>query len=215
MAIVEDHALFAESLEAVLIRQGYDVRLVETGLAAAPAGRVLGDVLRLRPRIAVLDLDLGHRHGGLRLVGPMTSAGIAVVVVTGTEDPVRWGECLRHGARTVLHTGVPLSSMLASLRLVADGRAAMSREEREDLLRQYHREKLACRELRLRLATLTPREVQVLGHLMAGRTVLEIARSSVVAESTVRSQVRSVLAKIGVSSQVAAVGAAHRSGWCA
>lgn len=215
VAIVEDHALFAESLETVLVRHGYDVRRVDTGPRATPAGRVLGDVLRLRPRVVVLDLDLGDHRDGLRLVGPLSSAGIGVVVVTGTADPVRWGECLRQGARTVLHTGVPLSSMLASLRQVAEGRPAMSREQREHLVREYHRERLVCRDLRERLATLTPREVHVLGHLVAGRTVREIACSSVVAESTVRSQVRSLLAKLGVSSQIAAVGAAHRSGWCA
>ena len=48
---------------------------------------------------------------------------------------------------------------------------------------------------------------------MAGHNVLDIARARVVSEGTVRVQVRAILAKLGVSSQIAAVGLAHRAGW--
>jgi DNA-binding NarL/FixJ family response regulator len=48
---------------------------------------------------------------------------------------------------------------------------------------------------------------------MAGRTVSDIARVGFVSEATVRTQVRSVLSKLGVSSQLAAVGRAHDAKW--
>ncbi len=48
---------------------------------------------------------------------------------------------------------------------------------------------------------------------MQGRTVREIANLSVVSEATVRTQVKSILAKLEVSSQLAAVGLAHSIGW--
>ena len=57
------------------------------------------------------------------------------------------------------------------------------------------------------------RESEVLGHLMKGRAVREIAGLSVVSEATVRTQVKSILAKLEVSSQLAAVGLAHEIGW--
>ena len=41
----------------------------------------------------------------------------------------------------------------------------------------------------------------------------EIATSSVVSEATVRTQVKSILAKLQVSSQLAAVGLANHAGW--
>ena len=53
----------------------------------------------------------------------------------------------------------------------------------------------------------------VLAHLMAGHTVAEIARREHLAEATVRTQVKSVLAKLNVSSQLAAVGLAHEMEW--
>ena len=48
---------------------------------------------------------------------------------------------------------------------------------------------------------------------MKGQTVREIATECVVAEATVRTQVKSILAKLEVTSQLAAVGLAHRVGW--
>jgi DNA-binding NarL/FixJ family response regulator len=174
---------------------------------------MLGEILKTRPRVVVLDLDLGRDTDGARMIEPLVRTGIAVVVVTGSGDRVRWGECLRHGARAVLDKAAPLNHLIAALRLIVDGRAVMSREEREGLVLLYHREKLALHDLRARLHTLTPREAEVLRCLMSGRTVRDIAEASVVAEATVRSQVKSVLAKLQVSSQIAAVGAAHHAGW--
>ena len=60
---------------------------------------------------------------------------------------------------------------------------------------------------------MTRREAEVLGQLMAGKRVAEIARGWVVSESTVRTQVKAVLAKLEVSSQLTAVGLAHQIGW--
>jgi two-component system nitrate/nitrite response regulator NarL len=89
----------------------------------------------------------------------------------------------------------------------------MDRDEREELLQLWHQERQKHQELRNRLQRLTPREREVLGHLTEGHTVRDIARLSVVSEATVRTQVKSILAKLEVSSQLAAVGIAHAVGW--
>ena len=62
-------------------------------------------------------------------------------------------------------------------------------------------------------ARLTDRERDTLQALARGRTVHEIANSWVLSEATVRTHVRSVLAKLNVPSQLAAVSLALRSGW--
>ena len=67
--------------------------------------------------------------------------------------------------------------------------------------------------MRRKLELLTPREREVLAHLMLGRPVREIAHVSFVSEATVRTQVKSILAKLEVTSQLAAVGVAHRVEW--
>jgi DNA-binding NarL/FixJ family response regulator len=67
--------------------------------------------------------------------------------------------------------------------------------------------------MRRRLDQLTPREREILGCLMGGLTVREIAHRWVVSEATVRTQVKSILSKLEVSSQLAAVGLANQVRW--
>ncbi|HZV50240.1 MAG TPA: GAF domain-containing protein [Candidatus Dormibacteraeota bacterium] len=60
---------------------------------------------------------------------------------------------------------------------------------------------------------LTPREEQVLVDLMAGRAAKGISRARGISEATVRTHIRSLLAKFGVNSQLAAVALARDFGF--
>jgi len=211
--IVEDHVLFAESLELVLSVEGYDVRRIPVPDHANAPGTLLSSLVRLRPRIVLLDLDLGRFGDGVRLIEPLAKSGVNVVVVTGSNDRARWGEAIRYGARTVLSKGQPLSSVLSTARRINEGKPVMTYEERESLLRAWHQQRSEFADAMSRLSLLTARESQVLGRLMQGCTVHDIATRSVVSEATVRTQVKSILAKLKVSSQLAAVGIAHEVGW--
>lgn len=211
--IVEDHVLFAESLELALSVEGYDVRRIQVPGEERAPGALAAAVIRLRPRVVLLDLDLGGFGDGVRLIAPLARSGANVVVVTASIDRGRWGEAVRCGARKVLPKSRPLNEILATVRRINQGLPVMSREEREELLAFWHRERAERQELQARFELLTVRERQVLAHLMLGRTVREIARVSVVSEATVRTQVKSILAKLEVTSQLAAVGLAHSIAW--
>ena len=211
--IVEDHVLFAESLDLALSVEGYDVRRVDVPPDGANAGGLIASLLRLRPRIVLLDLDLGSFGDGSRLIGPLAKAGVHVVVVTASHDRGRWGEALRNGARATLSKSQPLNDILSAVRRINAGLPVMAHEQREELLRHWHEERRATLTIQERFAQLTSREAQILGHLMLGHTVHDIAAESVVSEATVRTQVKSILSKLHVSSQLAAVGLAHQIGW--
>jgi DNA-binding NarL/FixJ family response regulator len=146
-------------------------------------------------------------------VEPLAGSGAGVVVVTGSTDRARWGDAIRSGARKVLSKSEPLSEILAAVRRIIAGLPVMDREEREELVAEWTRHRFEAQGLQERLELLTVREREVLGHLMKGRAVREIAGLSVVSEATVRTQVKSILAKLEVSSQLAAVGMAHEIGW--
>lgn len=62
-----------------------------------------------------------------------------------------------------------------------------------------------------RFASLTRREQHVLAAMIAGESAAEMAARNQLAVATVRSQIRGVLTKLGVTSQLAAVALAHRS----
>lgn len=212
IAVVDDHTLFAQAMGVPLTREGYDVRRVPVR-ERAMSGQLLTGVLRERPSITLLDLDLGVGGDGRRLVQPLTHAGISVVIVTGSNDRASWGECLHDGARAVLSKSAPLEEILTAIRLVADGRKVHSAEESQSLITHFYTEREADKALRRKLGLLTSRESEVLAQLMEGRPVREIAPLSFVSEATVRTQVKSILAKLEVTSQLAAVGAAHKVGW--
>ena len=212
ITIVEDHDLFAEALDLAITLQGHAVTRVSARDLPPSADTFVRAVLRHRPQIVLLDLDLGGLDGR-ELVEPLSRADIIVVVLSATEDRARLGECLALGARAVMSKVVGLNAVTGAIRRVACGQPAMGREEREELLACFHREHVRSSRTRAALATLSPREGEVLAALMQGTTVSDIARTSYVSEATVRTQVKSIRAKLGVSSQLAAVGAARRVRW--
>ena len=212
VTIVEDHDLFAEALELAISLQGHRVQRV----SAPPHGQSLPTLLqairRQQPEVVLLDLDLGATDG-TQLVAALTEEGVFVIVLSGTEDSARLGHCLALGARAVLRKSADLNSIVSAIRCVTTGQPAMDREERERLLACYTHEYRRNEEIRVALASLSRREAEVLGELMDGIPVPDIARTSFVSEATVRTQVKAIRAKLGVSSQIAAVGAARRARW--
>lgn len=211
--IVDDHVLFAESLELALSLEGYDVRRLELPEEGGSLATLRSLALRANPRTVLLDLDLGRFGDGVNLIAPLAKAGINVVVLTASEELGRWGGCMRLGARRVLPKSGALQQALATVRRLHQGLPVMSPEELERLLDAWARERQVNDDLRRRLDLLTPREREVLAALIEGRTVRAISEESVVSEATVRTQVKSILAKLEISSQLAAVGMANKVGW--
>jgi two-component system, NarL family, nitrate/nitrite response regulator NarL len=208
VAVVDDHALFGEAMVVALTDCGYDAWCV------APTGPSLAaQVLAGEPDVVLLDLDLGDTGDSDDLLARLSNRSVDVVVVTGNSDPVQIGAALTAGAKTVISKSLPLEQILDTLARLRDGLPVMSKDERERLLARGRAESAFERDVKARFDLLTTREAEVLGQLMAGRQVSEIARRGFVSESTVRTQVKSVLSKLQVRSQLTAVGLAYRAQW--
>ena len=67
--------------------------------------------------------------------------------------------------------------------------------------------------MRPRLEWLTERERLVLIDMMHGKNAEQIASDQIMAVCTVRTHIRSILSKLGVKSQLAAVAYANRQLW--
>lgn len=213
VVMADQHALLAESLGIVFEMRRYSYHVVPIPNGTARTDQVLRRLLRLRPDVLLVNADLGRSCNGAALIAPMVGAGAAVVVITENTDEARWGECLAQGARTVLSKSVSLGTVVSTVRRVSHREPVLERAERERLIGVYRSR--AERETvdRARLADLSPQEGEVLRLMMAGRSVAEISRVRVVAEGTVRTQVKAIHAKLQVNSQLAAVAAARRGGW--
>jgi two-component system, NarL family, nitrate/nitrite response regulator NarL len=208
VALIEDHRLLAETLAVSLARRDFKVAVVPVPQVDRP-GELLGSILAGRPHVALLDLDLGGAGDGTALVRPLTQSGCAVVVVTASEDLNHWGRCLAHGATTVLPKSVRLEELVDTIRDVRDGRAVLSSERHQRLVEEWQRHETGARGVRLSIDRLSRREREVLKALARGHQVRDIANASHVTEATVRTQVKSILSKFGVRSQIAAVAIAH------
>ena len=213
VVMVEDHHLFAEAMDVALSVEGYDVRRVQLPDNPAAPGTLVTAVAKQRPHVVLLDLDLGAFGDGTRVIDPIVNTGAHVVVVTGSDDRARWGGAIEAGARTVLSKAQPLTDVIATVRRITTGLPVIDREERAELLAEWSRRQLDRKGLGSRLDQLSIREAEVLSHLMKGHAVRQIAERSAVSEATVRTQVKSILAKLEVSSQLAAVGLANEMGW--
>jgi two-component system nitrate/nitrite response regulator NarL len=213
VAIVDPHVLFAECLEVALNLRGYQTHRIPVPDSPQTYTPLVAAIRHARPAVVIINLDLGEGKDGCNLIEPVVASGAAVIGVTGSSDRSRWGECLVRGACTVVSQEVPLSAVTSAIRRIRGGSRVMPREEFLGLVRRFHEGDRGRREVRARLERLTPREGEILGSLMAGRSVSYIARTRFLAESTVRTQVKSILAKLEVSSQIAAVGLAHQAQW--
>lgn len=211
VAIVEDHELLAESLFYVLQDEGY--------LAAVISGSNLDDIgdalIDFSPDVVLLDLNLGPEVGSaLPLVARLSAEEeMRVVVITGVEDRLKLSECIEAGAVGLISKAASFESLLMAIREAVESDAAMSEVERQDWLAELRRYRAEDHRRRRPFETLTPREQEVLARLCQGHSATQIAEESYVALSTVRSQIRAVLMKLGVGSQLEAVAVAHRSGW--
>jgi DNA-binding NarL/FixJ family response regulator len=208
--IVEDHRMLADGLASVLRRAGVEAAV----LYPASRDEVVDAVRRLRPRIVLLDLDLG-RPGldGESLVAGIVRSESTVLLLTGCRDRHTLGRCLDAGARGLVSKEEGLAHLLDAVRRALDGAQVPGHAEVEELIAEARHAKVLDARRLAPFGKLTRREAAVLRALVEGDTVDRVAATSFVSVATVRSQVRSILLKLGVNTQLAAVAAARRSGW--
>jgi DNA-binding NarL/FixJ family response regulator len=121
--------------------------------------------------------------------------------------------CVEAGAAGVASKAEPFDRLLDAARRAARGEPAIGRLQREELLGELRRSRAERADRLAPFERLTPKEASVLRALAQGRSAEAIARSSYVSLPTVRTQIRGILVKLGVSSQLAAVGMAIERRW--
>jgi len=208
--MIEDHELLAQSLQATLKAEDVEVIRVWSN----DRDELLAQAQANAPGLLLLDFDLGEQIGvAFGLIEPLSAAGLDVVMLTGERNALMLAQCLEEGAVGVINKSVSFDELLEQIHVALDSGGLMTRHEREEMLSQL-RQHRAVREQELRAFNeLTAREGEVLGELMQGKSADTIAEESVVSVATIRTQIRSILAKLGVNSQLAAVARAQQARW--
>lgn len=209
IVLVDDHPILVAALGAELERSGVTTVAVEP---AGDADEVLNRIRDSAPDVAVVDLGLPLPGGGQSLIPPLVAGEIPVVVLTGESERWQWAQATHAGAEVVLSKAEPLGDIIETLLRVAR-HEPVRRLEKATLNAEFEQvahERLAARRA---LDTLSRREQEILAGLMDGYAVQRLAERDYVSVQTVRSQVKSLLRKLGVSSQLEAVAMAHAAGW--
>jgi len=208
--IVDDHPLIAMGLQFALRARGWEVEATSAPNEAA----VVSHAGTFRPDYVVLDVHLGADVGsGVGLITPLRQIGASVVMLTGETDPFVLACCLEAGALGWIGKGAGLDEVISSIEDVVAGRTLIGSSARQALLEELRAERASRHRTLSPFERLTPREQRVLGGLIDGKSAEEIAESDFVSLTTIRTQIRGILHKLRVRSQLAAVAQANRAGW--
>lgn len=206
--LVEDHAIIKQALSLALQQKGMRVM---TAVDLTPDA-VLALAEKVRPDVVLLDFWLGEADS-LPMIPPLRELGAEVIVLTGTTDPRSLGDCISAGALGIVSKSESLERLAQAIVDAMSGTSVMRPAEREALVEAAARARQEDEQRLAPFAGLTARERLVLGHLMNGQAAEDISRLEYVSLATVRSQIRGVLQKLGVNSQLAAVTLAQQAGW--
>ena len=196
--IVDDHPLTREALTSLLESHGFDVPgCASDGVEAIAAAA------RLQPDLILLDLSRPGMDGitalpGLREAAP--NCEVVMLTASGTEENLL--AAIRAGAAGYLLKTEAPERIASFLDGVANGEAALSGSVARRLLDQVRTGNGRSGGVPDSIAAaLSAREVEVLLLLDEHLGTDEIAKRLFISEHTVRSHVKSLLRKLGVSSR--------------
>jgi DNA-binding NarL/FixJ family response regulator len=195
--IVDDHPLTREALSSLLSAHGFDV----VG-EASDGAQAIESAGRLRPDLVLLDLSMPGMDGlqalpRLREAAP--ECEVVVLTASGTEENLL--AAIRGGAAGYLLKTESPDRIAEFLEGVVHGDAALSGPVARRLLDQVRSGGRGSGVPDSIASVLSARELEVLLLLDEHHGTDEIAQRLFISEHTVRSHVKSLLRKLGVSSR--------------
>ena len=199
IVLIDDHTLFRSGIKALLARQE-DFEVIGEASDGLSGVKL---VEQQQPDVVLLDLDMPVMNGREALAQILSSRpDQTVVMLTVSEDSEDLTECMRLGARGFLLKNINAEFLVDAIKKAANGDNVFSPEMTARLVQSLIRPNTP--QPAGALDTLTPREMEILGHLAAGHSNKVIARKLDLAESTITVHVQSILRKLELSSRVQA-----------
>lgn len=193
--VVDDHPIVRQGLVTVL----GDVPDFAVAGAAGSVAEAVEAIGRLRPDVALLDLELAGEDG-IAAIPRIADASpeTRVLVFTAYETDERVFGALEAGASGYLLKGAPTEEIARAIRAVAAGGSYLEPRVAARLV-------AATRANRRGDGGLSPREYEVLRLIADGLANKEIGRALSISERTVRFHVTSIFTKLGATSRTHAV----------
>ena len=212
--------LYAEIAD--LLRDGPQIRLIESDPDAAPEGPFSGPPGNEdQPQPGVVVLAMGSQSEATLESLTATASGwnaLGVPLVLLADHPARWlSETLPPGVRAVLPRNVTPAEIVGAIEAVAAGLYVFHPTDVDSIPLLRPRDVEMAPELAPRLGGpladhLTPREIEVLQLLSEGLGNKEIASRLNISEHTAKFHVASIMGKLGATSRTEAVTLGIRRG---
>jgi DNA-binding NarL/FixJ family response regulator len=169
--------------------------------AAGAAGEALERFVKLRPDVALVDLQLPDMSG-FDLIKKIKdkSPNARIIVLSSYEGDVDIQRALEAGAQGYVVKGIVREELLETIRSVHAGKRRLPAAVAQKLAEHMADEPISSREL------------EVLSLVAAGKRNKEIASDLSIAEDTVKMHVRNILSKLQVNDRTEAVTIALRRG---
>jgi DNA-binding NarL/FixJ family response regulator len=203
--LVDDHAIWRGGVRSMLEDTEFEVA------GEAASGKEAVEVARtLQPHLVLLDIRMAGGDGldalhSLKRELPQTS----VVMLTTYDNPTYMARAVAGGASGYLLKGVERDELLQTLRRITSGETLLSSAELQRSLRGINAQSPGASDL---IQPLSNREIEVLRLVATGLSNREIAPLLFIGESTVKTHVEHIIAKLGVSDRVQAAVWAARHG---
>jgi DNA-binding NarL/FixJ family response regulator len=210
--IADDQPLMRGAL-AMIIGAQPDLEVVAE---AADGREAVAQAVRLRPEVAVLDIRMPVLDGlaatrELARLVPGNAVRILILTTFDLDEYVT--AALAAGASGFLLKNAPPEDILAGIRTVAAGESLLAPTVTTRLLSRFRAAAAAVDPRRAAtLDQLTPRETEVLRGIARGASNSEIGAQLHIGETTVKTHVSRILAKIGARDRVQAVIFAYEAG---
>jgi two-component system nitrate/nitrite response regulator NarL len=160
---------------------------------------------RERPDVILLALDLGAQTGLDVLPGLVSKSGAArVLVLTHVEDTEQHRRAMMLGAMGVVQKDVGSEVLFKAIEKVHDGEIWYDRFKMGSVLRDILQNGNGKKSdpLAVKIASLTPREHEVIALVSEGLKNKAIGERLFISETTVRHHLTSVFDKLGVSNRL-------------
>ena len=199
--------LLADALASALETYGFATMNVPISAPGMGAG------IEWRPDLVILDARSLDIPSGSALIDGFRRASLQVCLIDAADNGDRSNAWLRAGTSALIDQSDPFDELFRTITAILRSRFLAQTAPR--FLEALALTPVDDRrpEGRGRFVALTEREQVVLAELIEGHRAEDIAKAGFVSISTVRSQIKAILQKLGVSSQLAAVAMARRTGW--
>lgn len=198
--MIDDHALFRMGLSELLERRG-----IEVVAAVGDCRQGIDWVKEKAPDVVLLDMRMPEMNG-LEVLRELRRLNVPmpIAMLTTSRDENDVVNALQNGARGYLLKDMEPEDLIKALNDIVNGQTVVAPELTIVLAKAVQGDVASQPPSHRALAELTPRELEILCHLVEGQSNKVIARNLGISDGTVKLHVKAILRKLDVHSRVEA-----------